>query len=101
MRSKMRDLAWKFFVCFLVIFPSLPLKSQESGPPPNESSAKEDRATGELEQKIQTISAALTTTEQQLEQSQRQIQQLQEELAQVRMQLNNSKASLSASSSEP
>ena len=98
----MRDLGWKFFVCFLVvIFSSLPLKSQESGQPPSESSSRENRATGELEQKLQTISTALTATEQQLEQSQRQIQRLQEELVQVRKQLNNSKAPLSTSSNEP
>lgn len=97
----MRDLAWKFFVCFLVVFSSLPLKSQESGQPPSESSSRADRSNGELEQKLQTISAALTATERQLELSQRQIQQLQEELVQVRKQLNNSKAPLSASSSQP
>src|SRR5580693_3754106 len=101
MRSKMRDLAWKFFVCFLVVFSSLPLKSQESSQPLGESSSREDGSARELEKKLQTISTALTATQQQLEQSQRQIQQLQEELVQVRKELNSSKAPLSASSSQP
>jgi hypothetical protein len=97
----MRDLAWKFFVCFLVVFSSLPLKSQESSQPLGESSSREDGSARELEKKLQTISTALTATQQQLEQSQRQIQQLQEELVQVRKELNSSKAPLSASSSQP
>ncbi len=97
----MRDLTWKFFVCLLVVFSNPPLQSQESGQTPRESSSREDRGIGELKQKLQTISTALTVTEQQLEQSQRQIQQLQEELVQVRKQLNNSNPELSASSSEP
>ena len=96
----MRDLSWKFFVCFLVVLSSLPLQSQESGHSPQESSSRDDRHTGELEQKLKTISTALAATEHQLEQSQRQIQQLQEELVEVRKQLNNSGATISASSSE-
>ena len=95
----MRDLAWKFLVCLLVLLPSLPLKSQESGQSPRESSSSTNAGTGELEQKLQTISTALASTEQQLEQSQRQIQQLQEELAQVRKQLDNSKSVTTASPS--
>jgi chaperonin cofactor prefoldin len=91
----MKGLAWKFFVCLLVVFSSPPLQSQNSEQPPH------DRSTTELEQKLQTISTALTTTEQQLEQSQRQIQQLQEELAQVRKQLDNSNSTSKASSNVP
>ena len=75
----MRDLAWKFLVCLLVLLPSLPLQSQESGQSPREPSSLTDTGAGELEQKLQTISTALAATEQQLEQSQRQIQQLQED----------------------
>ena len=95
----MRDLAWKFLVCFLVVFSSPPLQSQESGRPPHESSSSTDTGAGELEQKLQTISTALAATEQQLEQSQRQIQQLQEELGQVRKQLDISKSAITSSSS--
>jgi hypothetical protein len=97
----MRDLAWKFFVCLLVIFFSLPLRSQVSGQALHESTSSTESGTGELEQKLQTISTALAATERQLEQSQRQIQQLQEELGQVRKQLDTSKSAVTVSSSVP
>jgi hypothetical protein len=96
----MRDLAWKFLVCLVVVLPSSPLQSQESGQAPRKSSSStDDSGTGQLEQKLQTISTALAATEQQLEQSQRQIQQLQEELGQVRKQLDISRSAITASSS--
>lgn len=43
--------------------------------------------TAQLEQKIETLSAALVSTQQQLDQSQRQMQQLQQELLEVRQQM--------------
>jgi chaperonin cofactor prefoldin len=95
----MRDLAWKCLVCLLVVFSSPPLRSQESGQSIRESTSSIDGGTGELEQKLQTISTALAATERQLEQSHRQIQQLQEELDQVRKQLDISKSAITASSS--
>ncbi len=76
-------------------------QSQESGQSPRESSSIDDNGTGELEQKLQTISTALAATELQLEQSQRQIQHLQEELGQVRKQLDVSRSAITASSSVP
>jgi hypothetical protein len=94
----MRDLAWKFFVCLLVVFSSLPLQPQESGKSPREGTPTIDSNSGELEQKLQTISTALAITENQLEQSRRQIQQLQEELGQIRKQLDVSKSEITASS---
>ena len=97
----MRDLAWKFFVCLLVAFSAPALQSQESGQSPRESSSTDGSGTGELEQKLQTISTALAATELQLEQSQRQIQHLQEELGQVRKQLDVSRSAITASSSVP
>src|ERR1700685_1904563 len=101
MRSKMRYFAWKFFVCLLVAFPTPALQSQESGQSPRGSSSTDGSGTGELEQKLQTISGALAATELQLEQSQRQIQHLQEELGQVRRQLDVSRSAIAASSSVP
>jgi len=98
----MRDLAWKFFVCLLIVFSSPPLQSQESGQPHREpSSSTDDNGTGELEQKLQTISTTLAATERQLEQSQRQIQELQEELGQVRKQLDISRSAITSSSVVP
>src|ERR1035441_1395101 len=52
----------------------------------NFSGAVDERA-AQLEQKVETISAALATTQQQIEQSQRQMQQLQQELLELRQQI--------------
>lgn len=58
-----------------------------------------DARTIQLEQKVETISSALTATHQQLEESQRQIQQLQEELTQIKKQLASATPSAPSSSS--
>lgn len=98
----MRGLAWKFFVCLLVVFSTPALQAQESGQSLRESSAStDDSGIGQLEQKLQTISSTLAATELQLEQSQRQIQQLQEALGQLRKQLNISRSEMTTSSSVP
>ncbi len=88
----MRDLAHRFFICFLACSTTPALLGQSNPQAPGEvsSSSAVDSSQGQLEQKIAGIALALATTRQQLDQSQRQIQQLQEELAQVRTQLGTS-----------
>jgi chaperonin cofactor prefoldin len=88
----MRGLACRFFGCLLMCVTAYALQGQGNARAPGESSSSSTADSGsmQLEQKLEAISGALATTQQQLEQSQRQIQQLQEELIQVRKQLGAS-----------
>ena len=97
----MRDYARRFFVCLLVCSMPHALRGQSGPQTTGESSssaASEGGGSLQLEQKVETISAALSATRQQLEESQQQIQQLQEELAQVRRQLRASETPPAATS---
>ena len=99
----MRDYACRFLVCLLVFAMPHALRGQ-SGPQTtgeSSSSAAPEGGSVQLEEKVETISAALSATRQQLEQSQQQIQQLQEELSQVRRQLHASASAPTANYDGP
>lgn len=96
----MRDAIRTLLVC--LFFGSAPMTFHaQSGVAvsPAATVSKSDDRSAQLEQRLETISAALVTTHQQLEQSQQQIQQLQEELAQIKKQLGASQPGAVASSS--
>ncbi len=76
----MKVMAYKISVCLLLA--SSAIGWTQTPAPPNAS-----QSPAEMEKRIEAISSALTTTQQQLEQSQRQIQQLQQELLQLRQQM--------------
>lgn len=59
--------------------------AQTAAPPP--SAGAPVAADAQLEQKIETISAAVAATQQQIEQSQRQMQQLQQQLLELRQEM--------------
>src|ERR1017187_2538521 len=64
-------------------------------PAPPVSSGATDQRAAQLEQRLETISAALAATQQQIEQSQRQMLQLQKELVQLRQQISGAGPSMS------
>jgi hypothetical protein len=64
-------------------------------PAPLVSSGATDQSAALLEQRVDTISAALAATQQQIEQSQRQMLQLQQELVELRQQMSAAGAGLS------
>ena len=57
-------------------------------PAPPVSSGATDQRAAQLEQRVETISAALAATQQQIEQSQRQMLQLQQEILELRQQMS-------------
>ena len=92
----MRDLTSTLLLCLLAGSPEIRLHAQTN---PSLAPAQVSTTTSvtALEQKIDTISSALTATRQQLDQSQQQIVQLQAELAEMKRQLNTQSSSVSSS----
>jgi hypothetical protein len=88
----MRDLVCRLVVCLMTCSLANTLQGQgnlQNSPGPSSSPSREG-VTQQLEEKLDTISDALTATRRQLEQSQEQIQQLQKEISQLRSQLTAS-----------
>jgi uncharacterized coiled-coil protein SlyX len=75
----------RMLVCLFLCSVTAVGHAQAAAPPTSQGLV--DQRTAQLEQKVETISAALATTQQQIEQSQRQMQQLQQELQELRQQM--------------
>ncbi|HEY4378870.1 MAG TPA: hypothetical protein VGN01_00900 [Acidobacteriaceae bacterium] len=91
----MKFMGHGILVCLLLGSAAPAGHGQTAGPPISTGAA--DPANAQLEQRIETLSSALATTQQQIEQSQRQMQQLQQELQELRQQVAASGAGFSAS----
>ena len=85
----MIDIRCGLLTCLFLTAVQTPLHAQSTVSVPSvpSSSPTPDPHSVELEQKVETISAALAATYQQLQQSQQEIEQLREELAQIKKQL--------------
>jgi len=77
----MKDPAGRLLVILLIGSMPQALRGQSQ-----QTASTDDATTMRMEEKLESISAALTATRQQLEESQRQIEQLHEELSQMRKQ---------------
>jgi uncharacterized coiled-coil protein SlyX len=95
----MRDLTCTLLLCTIV---SGSAAVHARAQAPSSIAPTQSGASGsEVEQKLEAISNALTTTRQQLDQSQQQIIQLQAELAEVKRQLGSHTAAAPAVSNDP
>ena len=83
-------------VCLLLSSAAASVWAQTAAPPAPPGAASQEAA--RLEQKVETISAALAVTQLQIEQSQRQMQQLQQELLELRRQMASTAAAAPAPS---
>ncbi len=80
----MSDRTCALLVCLLVGMAPAAVEAQTNEHPAAPSS---DAHAMQLEQKLETVTSALASTQQQLEQSQKQIRELQEEMLEIRKQL--------------